>query len=163
MKSVSLTEIELLHPASLDSLGSLQNLQYLSISGASVIGKSVHLLLVVWTLQFLSGDDMFLELPELNPRPFPRLSVLEYSGSISTDLLHYLTTHSPLLSSLSVSSSNSVLDPQALKFCHLHTKLHLQSVRVELMVATSGSTFVKEIKKIIETSPNLITIGKVDH
>lgn len=102
---------------------------------------------------------MFLELPELNPLPFPRLSSVEYCGSISADLLQFLTRHSPLLSSLSVSCSSSVLDPTCLKFCHLQTKHSLQSLQLELVVATSGATFVKEIKKIIETSPNLTTIG----
>ena len=41
--SVELTEVELLHPASLDSLGSLPNLEYLSVTGASVIGNHHHL------------------------------------------------------------------------------------------------------------------------
>ena len=37
--SVELTEVELLHPASLDSLGSLPHLEHLSVNGASVIGN----------------------------------------------------------------------------------------------------------------------------
>ena len=103
---------------------------------------------------------MFLELPELNPRPFPRLVSVEYSGSVSPALLQYLTTHSPHLRSLTLHSSDSVLDPcTALRFLHLNTKPDLESLRVELIVATKGSTLVSEMKKIIEASPKLTVIG----
>ena len=109
----------------------------------------------------MSGDDMFLELPELNPRPFPRLESVEYSGSVSPAILQYLTSNSPNLRSLSLQASDSVLDPStALRFLHLNTKPDLESLRLELMVATRGATLVSEMKKIIEASPRLTVIGK---
>ena len=108
----------------------------------------------------MSGDDMFLELPELNPRPFPRLESVEYSGSVSPAILQYLTSSSPNLRSLTLHASDSVLDPStALRFLHLNSKPHLESLRVELMVATKGATLISEMKKIIEASPKLTVIG----
>ena len=108
----------------------------------------------------MSGDDMFLELPELNPRPFPRLESVEYSGSVSPAILQYLTSSSPNLRSLTLHASDSVHDPStALRFLHLNSKPHLESLRVELMVATKGATLISEMKKIIEASPKLTVIG----
>ena len=103
---------------------------------------------------------MFLELPELNPRPFPRLRDVEYSGSVSPAILKYLTSNSPHLTSLNLRSSESVIAPNTgLRFLPLNTKHHLESLRLELMVATKGATLVSEMKKIIEASPKLTVIG----
>ena len=109
----------------------------------------------------IPGDDMFLELPELNPRPFPRLVSVTYSGPVSPAVLQFLTTNSPHLRSLTLRASESVLEPSAaLRFLHLNTKPDLESLRLELMVATKGATLVSEMKKIIEASPRLTVIGK---
>ena len=103
---------------------------------------------------------MFLELPELNPRPFPRLRYIEYSGPVSPAVLQFLTSHSPLLRSLTLKASESVLEPSsALRFLHLNTKPDLESLRVELVVATKGATLLSEMKRIIEASPKLTVIG----
>ena len=103
---------------------------------------------------------MFLELPELNPRPFPRLLSVEWRGSVSSAIINYLTSSSINLRSLTIHSGDSVLDPSAaLRFLHLNAKPDLESLRVELMVATKGATLVSQMKKIIEASPKLTVIG----
>ena len=65
-------------------------------------------------IQF-SGDDMFLELPELCPLPFPRLESLEYEGSINSRVLDYLTSHAPRLVSMELRCGQSVLEPTCLR------------------------------------------------
>ena len=105
---------------------------------------------------------MFLELPELNPRPFPRLLRVEWRGSVSTAIINYLTSSSINLRSLTIHSGDSVLDPSAaLRFLHLNAKPDLESLRVELMVATKGATLVSQMKKIIEACPKLTVIGMI--
>ena len=99
---------------------------------------------------------MFLELPELNPRPFPRLRYIEYSGPVSPAVLQFLTSHSPLLCSLTLKASESVLEPSsALRFLHLNTKPDLESLRLELVVATKGATLLSEMKRCSVTAETI--------
>ena len=60
----------------------------------------------------------------------------------------------------SYDDGSGMIDPNTgLRFLYLNTKHHLESLRLELMVATKGATLISEMKKIIEASPKLTVIG----
>jgi len=141
---IDLLEVEFLHPACLEHFGSLPNLGHLTIINPAII-----------------GDDLFLELPELSPNPFPKIRKLTYEGQISSQLIDYFTKFSPELEELVLKCPNVVLEPKCLKNLHLEPKRMLRKLAVELTVATKGQIFIKEILKIIESSENLYELGNV--
>ena len=110
-------------------------------------------------LHFL-GDDLFLELPELSPTPFPKLSKLEYEGPINKQLIDYFTKYSPNIEVLVLKCPDVVLDPKCLKNLHVDPKPLLRELIIELTVATKGQIFIQEIIKIIENCEKLEKIGK---
>lgn len=139
---IDLLEVEFLHPACLEHFGSLPNLKQLRIINPAVI-----------------GDDLFLELPELNPSPFSKMIKLVYEGPISKQLIHYFTKFSPNIEELELKCPDAVLDPKCLKNLHLEPKPMLRILVIELTVATKGQIFVQEIIKILESSESLQKIG----
>ena len=88
MFRVDFYEPELLHPASLDFVGSLPNLKHLMVTNPSVIGNLTNKYLNILSHHHhtLLGDDMFLELPELCSSPFPRVETIVYEGSITSQV-----------------------------------------------------------------------------
>ena len=88
MFRVDFYEPELLHPASLDFVGSLPNLKHLMVTNPSVIGNLTNKYLSILSHHHhtLLGDDMFLELPELCSSPFPRVETIVYEGSITSQV-----------------------------------------------------------------------------
>jgi len=102
---------------------------------------------------------LFLELPELNLEPFPKMERLDYEGPISPQLINYFTKYSPNLEELKLKCPDSVLDPKCLKNLHIEPKQMLRRLVIEFTVATKGQIFIQEIKKIIECSENIKFIG----
>ena len=79
----------------------------------------------------------------------------------STQVLEYLTANSPQLRSLELRCAKAVLDPCCLKFLHIEPKKKLECLILDFVVETSGLKFVSEIKKIIEASPSLQSLGRL--
>ena len=102
---------------------------------------------------------MFLELPELTSSPFPSLETIKYEGPINRQTLDFLTVHSPQLKFLDLICSSSVLNPKCLQNLHLFPKYNLESLKVELVIESNGSMFMKEVRKIIDGSDNLKILG----
>ena len=103
---------------------------------------------------------MFLELPELTTNPFPKLKFLIYEGSIKQQILNFLLEYSPNLQTVDLICSKSVLNPRCLQKLKIFPKQFLTSLKIELVVETSGTKFLNEMKKIIAESPLLSILGK---
>ena len=155
---IDLVEVEFLHPASLDFIGSLPNLKELSVINPSVIGN--------WNIEIQDiqsasiGDDMFLELPDLCPNPFPSLVKIDYEGQISKQMISYLTKFSPNLKEITLKCEEEVLEPKCLENLYLNQKQYLQKLIVHLTVATKGEIFITELIKIINCSDSLELLGR---
>ena len=151
-------EPELVHPASLDFIGSLPNLISVRIFNPSVIGEEDSE--DDDELKLFAGDDMFLELPELCSAPFPKIETIEYEGQINQQVLSYLTLHSPHLTKLHILSSQSVLKATCLHNLHLEPKMKLNTLLLEFVLEADSKNFVEDIRKIIDLSPSLNNIGR---
>ena len=103
---------------------------------------------------------MFLELPELCPTPFPSVETIIYEGPINPQVLNYLTLHSPNLRLLHLLCPQSVLKATCLENLHLEPKPYLETLLLEFVLEADGDKFINEVRKVIDQSASLTTLGK---